>query len=94
MVQGEVYPQYLSGCGYVIPAGKCGFCNRKRVVFNFQTLGALKCMYNAALETPYMHINDVWISGYVRSKCGFGLRQIFQIELKEVKFNHGFEVLI
>merc|ERR1711860_262752 len=36
--------------------------------------GAMKCLYKEGLSTPYMHINDAWISGYVREKCGYRVK--------------------
>ena len=56
-------------------------------------LGAMKCLYKEGLSTPYMHINDAWISGYVREKCGYRVRHFNSLKLMKVKqqtANHSF----
>ena len=33
----------------------------------------IKCLYEKALETPQLHLEDVFVTGILRSKCGISL---------------------
>ena len=51
MYNGNEYPSYLAGLGYVL------------------SRSSAECIYKKALDTPYFHLEDVYVTGFVAQLC-------------------------
>ena len=51
MYNGNDYPSYLAGMGYVL------------------SRSSAECIYKKALDTPYFHLEDVYVTGFVAQLC-------------------------
>ena len=57
MYQKDTFPSYVSGSGYLIPVSDAGTA----------------CLFQKGLDTPYLFLEDVFVTGIAREKCGLGL---------------------
>lgn len=53
MFQGDQFPPFLSGSGYLLPQA------------------VIPCLYEQTRSLPFLHIDDVFVTGFCAEACGF-----------------------
>ena len=72
MFKKDRYPDSVSGVGYMVPMGNGNVTS---------------CLYHKGLETPYLFLDDVFVTGLARTECGLRIRNNPNIHPMGTKFN-------